>query len=213
MKKILITGLALALTAVLTVGGTLAYLTDRDSEANVFTVGNVDIELIGDFKGETGAAVLTPGVDVDLNVQIENVGPNDAWVWCTYAVPKELDGVMQLDHSSTPWEPDYEFIPAGWIDDRGITYNVYAALYTDILPAGDITTVGLSKIWLDRTVDVDPAGGMHQVDAGTVTDLAWNVNQEGKPTVYVKAYAIQADTFNDEQAAYTAYIGQWSELN
>lgn len=214
MKKIIITGLALALTAALTVGGTLAYLTDRDSEANIFTVGNVDIELVGDFKGATGAAVLTPGSDVDLNVQIENVGPNDAWVWCTYAVPEDLDAdVIQMDHSIDRWHPDYEIHLGGYTDDQGTIYNVYSALYTDVLPAGQTTPVALSKIRLTHTLDVDPAGGMHLVDAGTVKDLGWNLNQEGNPVVYVKAYAIQKEDFHSVEEAYWAYIGQWSELN
>ena len=45
-KKILSLCLVLALAAVAIVGGTLAYFTDTDAETNVFTVGNVSIDLI-----------------------------------------------------------------------------------------------------------------------------------------------------------------------
>ena len=46
MKKTVAWILALALLAVATVIGTVAYLTDVDSETNVFTIGNVDIDLL-----------------------------------------------------------------------------------------------------------------------------------------------------------------------
>ena len=39
-KKIIAWLLVVVLTAGAAIGGTLAYLTDRDSEANVFTVGD-----------------------------------------------------------------------------------------------------------------------------------------------------------------------------
>ncbi len=44
-KRILSSVLCMALIAGVSVMGTLAYLTDRDSVANTFTVGNVDIKL------------------------------------------------------------------------------------------------------------------------------------------------------------------------
>ena len=44
-RKILAMVMALALTAALAVGGTLAYLTSHDSVTNTFTVGNVQIKL------------------------------------------------------------------------------------------------------------------------------------------------------------------------
>lgn len=44
-KKIILSILCIGLAAVVSVMGTLAYLTDRDSVANTFTVGRVDIDL------------------------------------------------------------------------------------------------------------------------------------------------------------------------
>ena len=44
-KKIVSVALAASLAATAIVGGTLAYFTDTDKADNVFTVGNVDIEL------------------------------------------------------------------------------------------------------------------------------------------------------------------------
>ena len=86
IKKIIAWMLIIATTAAITVGGTLAYLTDRDSEANVFTTGDVKIDLEEDF--DQGSELL-PGEDVNKDVQIRNEGPNPAWVWYTYAIPPE----------------------------------------------------------------------------------------------------------------------------
>ena len=44
MKKYLLMGLSLVLTAVIAISGTLAYLQDADSDVNVMTLGNVSIE-------------------------------------------------------------------------------------------------------------------------------------------------------------------------
>lgn len=45
-RKIILLATALCMVAILAVGGTLAYFTDTDNAVNVFTVGNVKIELI-----------------------------------------------------------------------------------------------------------------------------------------------------------------------
>ena len=45
-KKILSLCLVLAMAAIAVVGGTMAYFTDKDTETNTFTVGNVEIDLI-----------------------------------------------------------------------------------------------------------------------------------------------------------------------
>jgi len=106
-KKIMSTMLIVAITAGIAIGGTVAYLTDRDSKANVFTVGNVGIELVEDF--EQGSK-LTPGVDVNKDIQIKNTGANEAWVWYTYAIPKTLDtagdasaNVLHVNHAGKNW--------------------------------------------------------------------------------------------------------------
>ncbi len=89
MKKYLLMGLSFVLVAVLAIGGTLAYLTDRDSAVNVFTMGNVEIQLNEDF--EQGAELI-PGKDIEKTPTITNTGDNDAWVWMTVAIPRALEG-------------------------------------------------------------------------------------------------------------------------
>ncbi len=88
MKKIVATILAAVLLVAISVGTTLAYLTDRDSEVNTFTIGDVSIDLKEEFEKD---ATLIPGVDIEKKPTITNTGKNDAWVWLTFAVPAALD--------------------------------------------------------------------------------------------------------------------------
>ena len=88
MKKIIAIVLAALLIAGISIGATLAYLTDRDSEVNTFTVGDVSIDLTEDFEQ---GATLIPGVDIEKKPVITNTGKNDAWAWLTFAIPTALD--------------------------------------------------------------------------------------------------------------------------
>lgn len=97
-KTILV--MALLLSVAMATTGTLAYLTDRDSEANVFTIGNVEIDLNEEF--EQGAELL-PGVDIAKNPTITNTGSNDAWVWMTIAVPTYVDVLGNANDNAIHW--------------------------------------------------------------------------------------------------------------
>lgn len=88
IKNIILTALSLALVAAVSIGGTLAYLTDRDSKVNTFTVGDVKVGLTENFKAD---AELLPGAKIEKEAFITNTGENDAWVWMTMAIPAALD--------------------------------------------------------------------------------------------------------------------------
>lgn len=97
-RKILMLALSIMMVAVLAVGGTLAYFTDNDSATNVFTTGNVDIDLIETFDPED--AKLMPGYDIEKVVNVKNLGSEDAYVRVHIAVPAILD-------SGSEDEPEY----------------------------------------------------------------------------------------------------------
>ena len=88
-KKIVSICLVVALAATAIVGGTLAYFTDTDSEENVFTTGNVDIDLEEVFDEEN--AKLMPGIDIQKEVTVKNVGTENAYVRVHIAYPSMLD--------------------------------------------------------------------------------------------------------------------------
>lgn len=95
LNRKLVLVLALLMSVAMITTGTLAYLTDRDSDVNVFTVGNVDITLEEDF---VQGSELVPGVDIDKVPTITNTGKNDAYVWMTVAVPAGLESSDASDN-------------------------------------------------------------------------------------------------------------------
>ena len=113
-KLLLIVSIVLAMT--MSLGGTLAYLTDTDAEVNVMTVGNVIIDLIeqqrndngdaledfeqgktmlpivGSAQGEKDAFGLPKAANyVDKIVSVKNTGKSEAWVRVLYALPANLE--------------------------------------------------------------------------------------------------------------------------
>ena len=218
MKKAISLLLVIALTAAIAVGGTLAYLTDRDAKTNVFTVGNVDISLDEDFGS---GARLVPGVDIVKKPTITNDGITDAWVWATIAIPSALDNddasknVVHFNFTEeSVAEGKWTWQDAnGWMVDleetiNGVKYNVYTVLYQTALKPGETTVPVMTKVYMDAHVDIAPDGTWHHVENGVDTDLEWS-NADGSPIIYVNAYAIQKDGFDTVQKAYAAYVEQW----
>ena len=206
MKKALLMVLSLVLVVALTIGGTLAYLTDRDSKTNVFTVGDVRIELNEDF--EQGSTLL-PGKEVEKDVSITNTGKNDAYVWVKIAVPAALDngGAVIFKETASGWSWDTTVAQTA-IDN--VTYNVYTVKYDTVLKP-DVTTASvMSTVSMDAKVDIDPNGNWYMINNGAATNLNWN-SSNGNPVIYVSAYAIQSEGFADVDVAYDAYQSQWGD--
>lgn len=115
MKKKVLTVCLVAVIAIMAVAGaSLAYLTDTDAEDNVFTVGNVQIKLIEEERGENGLQPFTnnkkllpivgsaqgdkddygqPVAEnyVDKMVTIKNTGSEAAYIRAYFAIPSALD--------------------------------------------------------------------------------------------------------------------------
>lgn len=110
MKKIISLLLVVVLTATITIGGTLAYLTmNAGDENNVFTVGNINVSLkeevgvVGEGgevkKTEDGAEYIEvmPGDYLKKEVTVSNNGKTDAYVAVTVDVNnfKEIQRVIE----------------------------------------------------------------------------------------------------------------------
>ena len=216
--------IALVMSLTMATAGTLAYLTDRDTEVNVFTMGNVDIELKEDFEQDSE---LIPGLDIEKEPTITNIGKNDAWVWATIAIPSALDeddasaNVVHFNMSKdsvaegkwTWWAKDSN--KSKWLKEydveyEGVKYNVFTVLYQTALKKGDTTEPVIYKVYMDDHVDIAPDGQLYHVEKGVVTELDWNINEDGNPKIYVSAYAMQTNEFADVYAAYEAYTAQWT---
>ena len=201
-KKIIAWLLVVVMTASICVAGTLAYLTDRDSEANVFTAGDVNIGLDEDFIDNS---TLLPGVEVNKDVQIENNGPNEAYVWYTYAVPAALDAYLEVAFAeNSAWKAPIE---VGEKSVGDVAYKYYAVLHNAPIAAGVVTEQSMDAVTLFSGVDVAPNGDLYVVENGVTTPLNWNIDDDH--IIYVDAYAIQADGFDSVVAAYNAFQAQW----
>lgn len=159
-KKFLSLTLALGLVATAAIGGTLAYFTDTDQAENVFTTGDVAINLIETFDPDN--AKLMPGIDIEKKVNVQNVGSEDAYVRVHIAIPSMLDSGSEDEpqyaayNNTLHWNFTNASLADGqwnWNSDKeganypgnggtwnmyqqeveGILYNVYVATYETAL--------------------------------------------------------------------------------
>ena len=92
MKKKLLIGLGIVAASAALVGGTYAYLTDAAKDENVFTIGNVDVELLSAVDGDEAIKLMPNNTEkTTVDYQIENVGDEDAYVWLRVKVPSALE--------------------------------------------------------------------------------------------------------------------------
>ncbi|MBQ2837068.1 MAG: right-handed parallel beta-helix repeat-containing protein [Peptococcaceae bacterium] len=159
MKKFATMAICFVLIACMVAGGSLAYLTDRDSEANVFTVGDVRIDL--DEKFPNGK--LIPGEKLQKEATIKNIGNNDAFVWMTIAVPAALDTVDNASANVIHWNVPGAF----WEGYHDKQQYIDSAIKNGYLPENS-TGVEVEKTWnVDDKVavvkDVDHEGTKYNV--------------------------------------------------
>ncbi len=140
-RKIVMMALSVMMVAILAMGGTLAYLYDTDSAANVFTTGNVTIDLIENFGDNdpatpekllpaTGSAqddTLKNGITKEVSVK--NTGSEKAYVRVHIAIPQLLDdGADTFDASANllHFNYDEDSVGAGkwdWSKTTGAAYT------------------------------------------------------------------------------------------
>lgn len=172
LNRTLVLCLSIVLAASMALGGTLAFLTDTESKVNEFTVGNVDIDLKENFPVNK----LTPGVKLQKEVTIQNVGDNDAYVWFTYALPvianDDTDASKNVLHTNTKgayWD-DYRENSAYWVE-------------------GQAAAMPIEKTW---DVDFHPDGTGMPV---AYVDVPTALDAEGNPTDYIE-YAVYANLYH-----------------
>lgn len=205
-KKKLITTLgALSLAAVLSVGGTVAYLTDKETVTNRFTVGSVEIDLTEENWAEEEHQDLQPGETVKKDPKITNQGVNDAYVYLEVVVPKANiitaaeDGTRLNGGSSTSQEL-FTFTPnENWTllkrhDNSSAV--IYLFSYDKILANGESTNTLFDTMTFANVIE------------GQIEGENYNV--------YVHAFAIQTantgdgsgDIPSEARAAYDKYLKQ-----
>lgn len=214
-KKLLIMSVAMVLVCAFAVGMTIAYLTSTDQVVNTFTVGNVRIQLdeadvdeYGEqlYDSETGSPAprvkansykLIPGHEYTKDPTVTVLsGSESSYIKMTVTFTKSaaLDTIFGTDGANlTSIFKGYN--PANWIykgntEDTENDTRTYEFWYKDAVPA---TTENVAldalfdSITVPRTITND--------QLATIQGM----------TITVNAYAIQADGFADDAAAWAAY--------
>lgn len=175
-KNILLGALALILVAAVSVGGTLALLTASDNVVNTFTVGNVKIDLTEpNYKGDNQKLIPGTTIAKDPTVTVK-ANSEDCYVRVKVTVPDALANYVSLDYNTVDWTLD---------DDGYYRYN-------NLVPASDENNP-LPAVFTKVTIDSDATGD--QLAALTADDLK----------ITVDAYAVQAASFADADAAWAAF--------
>lgn len=216
-KKILSIALAVAILAIASIG-TLAYFTyTTPKRDNVFTVGNIGIELNENFEDNQ---VLLPGSPVvTKEVTVKNTGNNDAYVRVHIAIPSALDNLDAPDQNALlfyasntdlgqwNWSAGARTVggfPAAWnmyvTQIGGVDYNVYVVTYETKLATGDVTPCAMDSVCLNPELTQDEADALKE----TLGDN-WHI--------FVVAEAVQADGFTDAFSAFDASYSQIGTYN
>ena len=135
-RKLLTLAMTLCMVAILAIGGTLAYFTDKDAQTNVFTTGNVLIDLwedFGDNNEETLEKLMPATYDengkrkqdncIEKEIYVTNEGSESAYVRIHFAIPTILDdGDPTFDASENVLHWNYYYTEDGqwnWTPDVG----------------------------------------------------------------------------------------------
>ena len=208
-RKVLIIALCAVLLVSISVMGTMAYLTSKDSVTNTFTVGKVAIKL-DEAKANADGTLVQGAGRVDANSykllpgQTYNKDP-----MVTVLKDSEKSYIRMTVTVSKAEELDAIFAPAGasllsifngydgatWLykgdTDNADNTRTYEFWYKAIVPAtDDKTTTDLDALFDSITVP----GEITNDQLATIKDM----------TITVNAYAIQADGFDTAAAAWTA---------
>lgn len=217
-KKLLIMSVAMVLVCAFAVGMTIAYLTSTDEVVNTFTVGNVQIQLdeadvdeYGEqlYDSETGSPAprvpentykLIPGhtYTKDPTVTVLS-GSESSYIkmTVTFTEAAALDAIFAPNGADLT-EIFNGYNPANWIY-KGNTENTrnntrtYEFWYKEVVPAVPATA---EDVALDALFDsITVPGSITNAQLATIENM----------TITVNAYAIQADGFADDAAAWAEY--------
>lgn len=201
-RILLLVGL-MSLVAVISIGGTIAWLTDKtDAVTNTFTAAGIDIDLT-ETKAPDGnvladgaqwSAQLIPGKIYSKDPTVSVVSTTDVDVYLF--VKFEEDAKDYLDYTSTLTEDN------GWTngDGVGIPKNVWYR----VVKANDKT-----KSW--KLLDGDKVTVKTSI-VKKGTDVAGTNNiamPSGNTTLRYTAYAIQTEGFN---TATSTVADAWAEI-
>ena len=214
-RKILVSIAAVALVAAISIGGTLAWLTDKtENVVNTFTVGNVNIKLDEtDIKNPTGDRTqdgnkyeeLMPGYTYTKDPMVTILPNSEACYVRMKVTVKNIDklkaafpgsdyysnGIFLLEKFVNNTWDSTKWIPYGYEQSTDGKDGTYEFRYYQKVDATGTEEKALEKLFTEFKLP----GEM----TGTQLDNLKTVE------IHVTAEAIQADNFNNADAAWTEW--------
>ena len=185
MKKKLAATLSVVLILGLAVLGILAYLTSEDSDVNVMTLGEVDIEQTEVFEQGDD---LYPNTTVKKEVTVTNTGKSEAFVRTWFA-----------------FENPVEKITANWKDGMAATY-----VGTDVIDGTEYSIYVLSYGKMAKDATVDSLQSVYMSELATNEDM---VKYGDTYEVLVFSQAVQTAGFDTEEDAWEETFGASDDIN
>lgn len=178
MKKTLTVVIALVLVVVMSVAGTVAYLTaTTDPVVNTFTVGNIDITLA---ESKNLNLKMVPGNDITKDPKVTVVGGSEAcWLFVKVEKSANLDSFVTYN------------IAEGWTALTGVD----GVFYREVAASESNQEFAVLK---DNKVTVKDTVTKAMMDA-------LNVEGATKPTLTFTAYAVQKDNIADPVTAWNQF--------
>lgn len=213
LKKILLIGLCVAAVIGATVAGTVAYLTDRASAVNTFTVGQVDITVDEEKVDPDGTPV--PGAD-RVTENTYHLIPGQTYIKDpTMTVDKNSEEayVRMLVTVNCASQLDAVFAPSGanltsifngydaanWIYETETRDTLSNTITYEFRYKETVDPDGTSDVVLDALFDsITIPGTLDGDDMKSIEDL----------TITVVGHAIQKAGFDTDDAAWTAFDAQ-----
>ena len=223
MKRIVAGCLVLGILASVGIG---AYLTSTETKTDVYTVGNVQAEIV--FNGDmevANAGYLLPGTVYTYERAATNTGINDAYVFMSLTIPYEMVGIADNDGTQLGEFVRQVFIPGSisgeWklvdvgyigqyeIEDNGQycgEHDKYSVAVGDTITyvygyIGDNADGALKALASGETTS-------NLVETMKLTNLYNIANVDGE--VSTKLYAIQSGNVN---GGLTDVNGVWAVIN
>lgn len=194
-RKILVSLAALALVAAISIGGTLAYLTQQKTVTNTFTVGNVTITMDEtDVDDSTKDAArdtensykLLPGKTYTKD-PIIHVDTNSESCYLFVTIKNEIAAIEDANNSV-----EKQMEAKGWAKVNGVTgvNNLYVYIGTEENASDPKVVAADADVTVFEQIAIKGEGVTNE----GLKDYA------GK-TIVVNAYAIQAEGFSGKTAA------------
>ena len=184
MKNILVMAACLALVAVVSVGGTIAWLTDKTAPVvNTFTVGDINIKL----AETTSNFKMVPGNTIAKDPKVTVEADSEA-CWLFVKIDQSANYDTYLENYT---------IANGWTKLDSASSGNSAVYYREV----DATTAEAGVSYYVLGAKEGYSNGYVTVKEG-VTKQQLTTAKTNAPTLTFTAYAVQKDNINDPATAW-----------